>query len=139
MTDDPTEPKALEPEPDRRADAPHGLRGKELSVAPGPPVDDEPSPATTLGSQNPRIVERLELLDDTVFEAIAGKPGALERLRQLWPEVLRELGPDLLEESRSQYLRHAMSIWRSTIEGDEVRNPQVAIAVMDVICLLIDV
>jgi hypothetical protein len=83
-------------------------------------------------------MEHLERLDDTVFEAIAGKPGALDELRKLWPDVLARLGPELIEESREQYLRHALRVWRDCLEGDQIRNPSLAVAAMDVVCLLFD-
>jgi hypothetical protein len=89
-----------------------------------------------VGSQCPDAIEKLELLDDTVFEAIAGRPGALDQLRRLWPAVLAEVGPALVEESREQYLRHALSVWRQCVEGDQIRNPAVALATLEVICLL---
>ncbi len=84
-------------------------------------------------------MHRLEQLDDVVFEAIAGKPAALDQLRQLWPAVMAELGRDLIEESQSQYLRHAMSVWKDCIAGDELRNPRLAVAVTDVISILLGV
>ncbi len=124
----------------RRADGAHRRFASALATETitKPAADSQPDPAQTLGRQCPRVVERLELLDDTVFEAIAGRAGAFEQLTQLWPEVLAELGPDLVEESRAQYVRHALSVWRQCVEGDEIRNPALAVAAMDVVCLLFD-
>jgi hypothetical protein len=79
----------------------------------------------------------LELLDDIVFEAIAGKPSALDELRALWPMVLAQVGAELIAESRAEYLRHAMHVWRGCTDGDEVRNPRLAINAMEVVCLLL--
>ncbi|HWA97228.1 MAG TPA: hypothetical protein VG713_01995 [Pirellulales bacterium] len=99
---------------------------------------DEPlNPSEALGRHCPRAIEKLELLDDTVFEAIAGKPEALEQLRALWPALIAEVGAELIAESRAQYLRHAMHVWRGCTEGDEVRNPRLAINAMEVIGLLL--
>jgi len=90
---------------------------------------------TTLFSD---LVEQLGVLDDLVFEAIAGRPGAMLKLRGLWPEVKSAVGPALVEESREQYVRHAICVWRDCIAGDELRNPATAIAAMDVVSLLFD-
>jgi hypothetical protein len=123
-----------------RADAAHRrfLRAVQSAAQSPPPSGLEPDPAQILGSQCPAAMEHLERLDDTVFEAIAGKPGALDELRTLWPEVLAHLGPELIEESREQYLRHALRVWRECLEGDQIRNPSLAVAAMDVVCLLFD-
>lgn len=83
-------------------------------------------------------VDRLEQLDDVVFEAIAGKPGAIELVQELWPALLSELGPELVEESQSQYLRHAMNVWHDCVAGDGLRNPRLAVAAIDVISVLLD-
>jgi hypothetical protein len=126
---------------ERRADGAHprsprpGQTGGP-TVAPGPDTDCPLAPAQVVGAQCPEAVEKLELLDDTVFEAIAGRPGALEELRRLWPAVLADVGPQLIEESREQYLRHALRVWTECVEGDQIRNPALALATMEVICLL---
>ncbi|HVA49465.1 MAG TPA: hypothetical protein VNH11_24070 [Pirellulales bacterium] len=121
----------------RRADAAH-LRGNRPSDVPAPPVrsDWADDPAQVVGGQCPAAIEKLELLDDTVFEAIAGRPGALDELRRLWPEVQAQVGPDLVEESREQYLRHALRVWQDCVAGDQIHNPALALATMDVMCLL---
>ncbi len=50
-------------------------------------------------------VEQLGILDDAVFEAIAGRSEALDGLKRLWPEMKANLGTTLVEESREQYVR----------------------------------
>jgi hypothetical protein len=121
----------------RRADAAHQrfLRAVQCAIR-KPPGGLELDPAQVLGTQCPAALEQLERLDDAVFESIAGKPGALDELRRLWPEVLSRLGPELVEESREQYVRHALRVWRDCVEGDQIRNPSLAVAAMDVVCLL---
>ena len=83
------------------------------------------------------VVEKLEALDDAVYEAIAGDTLSLERLRHLWPEVLGELGSDLIEESREHYLRYALAVWNDFINRD-AGGPERATAALDVVCLLSD-
>ncbi|HWB13273.1 MAG TPA: hypothetical protein VG826_28870 [Pirellulales bacterium] len=126
---------------ERRADGAHP-RSRRPATTEGPAIAAESdsdcllAPAQIVGAQCPEALEKLELLDDTVFEAIAGRPGALEELRRLWPAVLIEVGPDLVEESREQYLRHALRVWRECIEGDQIRNPALALTTMEVVCIL---
>ena len=129
---------------ERRADGAHprsprpaAAAGHSLAAGADPSPDYPLPPAQVVGAQCPEAIEKLELLDDTVFEAIAGRPGALDELRRLWPAVLAEVGPALVEESREQYLRHALGVWRQCVEGDQIRNPAVALATMEVICLLL--
>jgi hypothetical protein len=122
---------------ERRADAAHHYRDRSAAArrefdAPGPSLQKSAEGA------GPRTVERLEALDDLVFEAIACKAGALEQLSALWPQTLAELGRELLEESRAQYLRHAISVWRDCVAAEEISNPRLAIAAMDVICVLLE-
>ncbi|MBS0209029.1 MAG: hypothetical protein JSS27_08760 [Planctomycetes bacterium] len=129
-------------DPRRRADGAH--RNTETSsndhAAPGAQsarTFDVAAPSEMLAAQCPVAVERLEQLDDAVFEAIAGRSGALEQFKLLWPEVVRDLHPELVEESRQQYLRHAMQMWQQCVEGDSLRNPQLALTTMDVIQVLL--
>lgn len=84
------------------------------------------------------VLERLEHLDDLVYDAIAAKPGAMERLKDFWPQVRDDLGKDVLAESQEQYLRHALSAWVESIEPDEVRDPSRAVRSLEVLCLLFD-
>jgi hypothetical protein len=89
-----------------------------------------------LGLFSPEILEKLEHLDDLVYEAISGQSGSMEQLRTAWPKLLDELGGDMLGESREQYLRYAMSIWEECAQDGEIRNPARAIQALDVLCLL---
>jgi hypothetical protein len=82
--------------------------------------------------------EQLGQLDDAVFEAIAGHAEALDGLRQLWPEIKAKLGTRLVDESRDQYVRYALRVWRESLAGAELRNPTAALAVIDVMSLLFD-
>ncbi|HET6880984.1 MAG TPA: hypothetical protein VFI31_12560 [Pirellulales bacterium] len=122
---------------ERRADAAHP-RFSRLAVGQATSTEEEwtDDPSHVVGGQCPAAIETLELLDDLVFEAIAGKPGALDELRRLWPEVLVQVGPSLVEESREQYLRHALRVWKECVDGDQIHNPSLALATMEVICLL---
>jgi hypothetical protein len=95
------------------------------------------SPAYELGCRDPQLLEKLGELDDVVFEAIAGRSAAVERLQVLWPEVLALVGGSLAEESREAYLRHAMSKWRECAEAEANRNPRLAVTLMDVLAILI--
>jgi GTPase-associated protein 1, N-terminal domain type 2 len=127
----------------RRADLPHdqpqrasGLVGDASALGVDASLGEDPS--QVLGVRRPEAFERLELLDDLVFEAIAGKPGALDTVRRLWPEIKREVGEGLVEESREQYVRHALKVWRECVEGDQLNNPALAITALEVVCVLFD-
>ncbi len=89
-------------------------------------------------AQGPDPVEQLGILDDAVFEAIAGRTAALDGLKSLWPEIKAKLGPTLVEESREQYVRYALACRRDSLSGEELRNPAAALAVVDVMSLLFD-
>jgi hypothetical protein len=84
---------------------------------------------------DPDVLAKLEWLDDLMFEAIDGDPVALETAIDAWRRSVDELGIDVLEESRHQYLRRAQSVW------NELRNqpnhpPHKVFAAIEVISLL---
>jgi hypothetical protein len=85
--------------------------------------------------ESPEVRDLLENLDDAMFAAIAAHAGAVDRARDLWSRAVAELGPDLLEESREQYLRFAAEMTRR-FEAKEVRNPAAAVAAIEIIELL---
>lgn len=123
---------------ERRADAPHARFGSAAQQVLSEAVvaDLEPTPSQVLGPVSAAVQEKLEQLDDIVFEAIAGKATALETLRVLWPATLQELGPELLSESKEQYVRHALSVWRHCVDGDEIRTPERAVNALEVLNVL---
>lgn len=130
---------AAAPEADEqhRADAAHPrFQPTAQARATSPASDWAADPSQSLGAQCPKAIETLELLDDLVFESIAGKPGALDQLKALWPTALSQVGPELIDESREQYLRHALRVWQDCVDGDQIHNPALAVSTMDVICLL---
>ena len=87
-------------------------------------------------SYKPEVLEKLERLDDLVYEAISGQTMSLEKLRDVWPQLIDELGENTLAESREQYLRYALSIWTDCAEAGKVRDPARAIQALDILCLL---
>jgi hypothetical protein len=96
------------------------------------------APSHRLDPDSPEVQEKLELLDDLVYDALSGREGALGQLQSAWPEVRAELGDKLLGESREQYLRYALTIWESCLENDTIRNPTQAIQALDVLCVLFE-
>jgi len=90
----------------------------------------------TSDAESPEVVEKLEQLDDVVYDAIGGQPAAIEELHTLWPQILAELGEDLVAESREQYLRYGLSIWEDCATPTGIRNPTRAIQALEVLCLL---
>ncbi len=124
----------------RRADAPHPFYQRTLSgdSPAGSLASHELDPAQVLGVHCPEAVEQLELLDDAVFEAIAGKSEAFEQLRALWPQVLGRLGRSTVDESREQYLRHVLNVWRHFLDDEGDKDLHRAARALDVMCVLLD-
>lgn len=108
----------------------------EKSTASGTAMLSAGPPAEHPGLQSPEVLEKLEYLDDLVYEAISGQAGSLDQLRTAWPRMLDELGDGLLAESREQYLRYALSIWTECVDAGAIRNPTRAVQALDVLCLL---
>lgn len=88
------------------------------------------------GSQLPtEVVERLEALDDVIFAAIDGNARALQDACFAWETAVRDLGWEVVEESRQQYLRCAQSIWdESRRHPDD--SPHYPFAAIEIIGLL---
>lgn len=124
-----------EPEGLKRAHAAHAQFAKTAELATIERLKAA-APSKTLDPGSPEVLEKLELLDDVVYEAIDGQATALERLEKLWPETLATLGEKLVAESREQYLRYALAIWEECVEPDGVRNPSRATRALDALCLL---
>jgi hypothetical protein len=95
------------------------------------------APAYALGLSDPHVLERLEQLDDAVFEAIAGKASGVDHLRRLWAEIPQIVGPPLVEESRQAYVLHALNKWNECNSAEEHRNPRLAVTLLDVIAVLV--
>jgi hypothetical protein len=113
--------------------------GSPAATSNGIARDDEryDTPAYVLGLSDPHVLERFEQLDDTVFEAIAGKSSAVDDLRRLWAEIPQIVGPQLVEESRQAYLHHALNKWSECNSAEEHRNPRLAATLLDVIAVLV--
>jgi hypothetical protein len=94
-------------------------------------------PAAAIAQHLPQQLETLQRLEDAIFEAMAGKPAALEELRTLWRHVLQIAGVQA-EQAREQYLAYAISLWRQFSTGDNVRDPARATQAVEVICQLLD-
>ena len=48
-----------------------------------------------------------------------------------------QLDPDVVEQSREQYLKCALSIWSECVD-DQVHRPERAVAAIDVLCVLFE-
>lgn len=115
-----------------QAHAPHST-GAATSNSPGTELK---RPAQILGSRTNMTMEQLEALDDAVYDTIAGRPGAFEALTTLWPRIMNQLEGDLVAQSREQYLRYAIAVWEEFLA--QSRQPEKAMAALDVLCLLFD-
>jgi len=142
----PDEPLAAESSQPAAAPPGRVRDGRRWSVAHGPDRRSSIPPARTrrgkappsqhLDLGNRAVLEKLERLDDLVFDAIAGKAAALEQLKQIWPQLCEELEDPLLAESREHYLRHALWAWEQSGRDDGTRNPNAAVQLLEVLCTL---
>jgi hypothetical protein len=132
------EPSGSFPSGQQRTDAPHFRGEKSASAATAGPLQRAAEQlADALAGQPAEVLELLERVDDLVFAAISGDNCALAELEVLWPTVSSELDASLVEQSREQYLRCALSICSDSVQG-EMRRPQRAAAAIDVLCVLFD-
>jgi hypothetical protein len=84
---------------------------------------------------DPDVIARLEWLDDLMFAAIEGDPVALEAATHAWRRTVEELGGEVVEESRRQYLRRAQCVWNA-LRLDPNQPPRKTFAAIEVISLL---
>lgn len=110
----------------------------EKTGAPAATTQPITAPSQSLDPDSEEVVEKLEALDDAVFEAINGHETAVSQVRLLWPALRKELGDKLLAESREQYLRYAISVWEQCLDGGAVREPARAVHALDVLTVLFD-
>jgi len=128
---DDTSGPQLAPGPDRRrAHAAHARTAGTASTC------GVARPSAQLAPDSPEVLARLEQLDDVVYEAMDGQATALEELETLWPEVLAELGEELVAESREQYLRYAVQIWERSLDANGLRSAGKATQALEVLCIL---
>jgi hypothetical protein len=109
-----------------------GLEGNLSSAGPALRI---PGPSAMLAGSDHGLLEKLEHLDDLVFDTIGGRQPALDELTRLWPRTFAELPGEMLAESREQYLRYALSLWNSC-QPDNGRDPQWAITALDVLSVI---
>ena len=123
------------PRSEQQAHAAHRQFAKSGEAA---PTVARPAAAPSLGlhPQSPAVLEKLEHLDDLVYETISGRSDTIEQLQTAWPKLVAELGEPLLAESREQYLRYALSIWEDCVTTDGIRDPSKAIQALDVLSIL---
>ncbi len=120
-----------------RAHAPH-RRFEKTAATEGAVGIREIAPSKILEACSPEVTEKLEELDDVVYDALSGKETALEQVQTLWPEVLGELGDELVAESREQYLCYALSIWQQQSDPPGTRDPVRAVQALEVLCVLFE-
>ena len=110
----------------------------EADGAAGDRASPRPRTHANPADLSPEVLERLEHLDDVVFDAIAGNARALEELQLLWPQLRDQLGEEILAESREQYLRWALASLESRLDPQADYDPQRALQVVEVMCLLFE-
>jgi hypothetical protein len=106
------------------------------AALPAAPAVRPSPPSRQLDASDPAVLEKLERLDDLVFDAISGNCSSLEELKLFWPRVRHDLGDPLLAESREQYLRYALASWEELADRDGIRDPSFAMQSLEVLCVL---
>jgi len=122
---------------ERQAHAAHREFQKSSTVAQGNAAVAG-GPSAFLDPDSPEVVVQLESLDDAVFDAIHGEPAAMAELRDLWPRLKSRLGDALLAESREQYIRYALNVWREPVGCHGSHDPRRAVYALEVLCVLFD-
>jgi hypothetical protein len=85
----------------------------------------------------PDVIAQLEALDDIIFAAIEGDPGALQESSEAWHRAVSDLGHDAVEETRRQYLRHAQNVWEE-LRHQKIQPPHKIFAAIEIIGLLVN-
>jgi hypothetical protein len=91
--------------------------------------------AAGLNEESERVRYLLEELDDVIFQAIRGDQPAMKTAHELWPQIVGELGFELVEESREQYLRYANDLIERS-QAERMCDPELMVAALEVVELL---
>lgn len=94
-----------------------------------------PPPEILIHADSREASELLESLDDAMFAVISGDEASMATARELWTRALAGLSPELIDESREQYLRFAVDETRR-FESDQTRDLTKAMIAVEVIELL---
>ena len=84
---------------------------------------------------DPASLEMLERLDDLVYDAIAGQPGAFDELTRFWPEASGTIG----RRSAGRIARAISALRAGPVDHQGtsgIQDPQRAMGALDVLCLL---
>jgi hypothetical protein len=107
-----------------------------LSLYEGPPkMSDLLNNQHTANSTDDLTIRQLEDLDDIIFPAIDGDETALRHVEPVWQQTLATLGPEVVRESRQQYLRYARATW-DYLKSKTLEHPHQLLAVMQIIMML---
>lgn len=97
-------------------------------------------PSRLLDAPVDPVLDLLEQLDDVIFEAIRGCTESLAKAESMWPKTISRLGWEVVEESREQYLRHALDVVRynqnSNLVNRDYQSPEQSRIALEVIGLL---
>ncbi len=132
----PVEPDHVAPSRTAAADGRPTSPSRGVESSPTGGVAATAGRTSTAVCDDPRVTEKLETLDDLVFEAIEGKREALAKLRKAWPQALSSLGVEAVEESRALYVERATAVWTQFNSGVE-RRPDLAASALEVLTLIL--
>ena len=116
----------------------------ESNGAARPPKPRVPRLAVTTGTppdvhtiSDPAAIERLEQLDDAVYDAINGSVDAMATVNELWQQLCSQLSPATLAAAREQYLRYTLTLWDACAD-EPLREPQRAARALDMLTVLFE-
>ena len=123
----------------RRGHKPHDRF--QADTPPSTPKSQIEAPSKVLCPDSPDVKDKLERLDDLVYQAMSGSSDSVDELRKFWPRLRTELGVEMIAESREQYLRYALTLWEKDAhlaDLDNDRQPARAVQALDVLCVIFD-
>jgi hypothetical protein len=93
------------------------------------------NPGANLDADDLAVHDLLDLLDDAMFAAIDGDGRSIAEASELWARAIAALPPELLDESRQQYLRCATET-ASDLTDERSRDPLRSNVALEVVALL---
>lgn len=121
----------------QRADCSHRRFGSAANAA----VADHPvlsvhEPSAAFAMRFPQAVERMQAVEDVIFESLAGKVNELEALPRLWHSLLAISSKSAAGELREAYLRFAIEMWRELGADNPDTRHRLAAPAMEIVGLI---
>jgi hypothetical protein len=83
------------------------------------------------------LLEVLDQFDDAVFDALHADATAVNAATEMWTRLKPLLSDRAREETREKYLELAVETWQSCRDREPQTRPESAVALLDLITLLL--